>query len=383
MARVPHAVEMRSEISLSKVLVVGAGGYFGSLLVRELLEYTDCDVIAAGRSYKHLSDKLFKFKNSRLSFEVVDLKNSESVERLLSEAQVAICAAGPFQNLPLTLLELCLKKRVHYIDFSDDRQFVKKVHETVNQIADKEYLPAICSGWSTFPALSGALTRIAVNGLEKADSITIQMAPGNRSPRAIATVTSLLSSVGSSFSVWRERHWQNVSGWSGAEPCHFPEPIGQRQGYLVDVPDHEIFPALFDVDSVEFRVAPEIHFFSQILSLMAWFRRKGFVRNWAPYAAVLRKAASLLGFLGHDSGAVSVEVLGTKKGIKSRKRVCIITDKEGQCIPVIPATIMVASLLKNELNHKGLVPVDDWIEKEDLQRECQKRNYRLIIEELC
>src|SRR3989338_7131705 len=199
----PYADKMSAEIGIPKVLVVGAGGYFGSLLVQELLEYTDCHVIAAGRDHERLSKNLHQFKSARLSFEVIDLKDARSVESLLNEIQVAICAAGPFQKLPLTLLELCLEKKIHYIDFSDDRQFVKKVHEAVKRVSVKENLPVVCSGWSTLPALTGVLTRIAVKDFEKVTSINIQMAPDNRSPRAGATVASLLSSVGSSFSIWR------------------------------------------------------------------------------------------------------------------------------------------------------------------------------------
>ena len=85
-----------------KVLIVGGTGYFGRLLVEDLRRHTDCELIVAGR-------------NS------ADLRNPASLEAALKGASIAICAAGPFQALPTTLAELCLRDGIHYIDLADDR----------------------------------------------------------------------------------------------------------------------------------------------------------------------------------------------------------------------------------------------------------------------
>ena len=132
-----------------KVLVVGGTGHFGNLLVEDLCRHTECDLFVPSRS-------------------VVDLRDIRSVDSALSEIFVAICAAGPFQTLPVTLAELCLRRGVHYIDLADDRGFVKKVHALVP--GDGRDLPAICSGWSTVSAFSGALARIGTAGLDKVPS---------------------------------------------------------------------------------------------------------------------------------------------------------------------------------------------------------------------
>ena len=60
---------------------------------------------------------------------------------------VVICAAGPYQSMPVTLVELCLASGIHYIDMSDDRMFFNRVRSLVPQKSDG--LPAICSGFST------------------------------------------------------------------------------------------------------------------------------------------------------------------------------------------------------------------------------------------
>src|SRR5688572_20177261 len=122
-----------------KVLIVGGSGHFGSLLIEDLRRHTDCEIVCPTRAALNLYDPA-------------------SIEPALTGVKVAICAAGPFQELPVTLPEACLRRSIHYIDLADSRGFVKKVRSIVPSAA--ESLSAICSGWSTVSALSGALTTI-------------------------------------------------------------------------------------------------------------------------------------------------------------------------------------------------------------------------------
>src|SRR6266568_2410335 len=163
-----------------KVLVVGGTGHFGRLLVDDLRRYTDCELIVADRRS-------------------ADLWNPASLETVLRGVSVAICAAGPFQTLPTTLVELCLRMGIHYVDLADDRNFVRKVRFLLS--TQDENLPAVCTGWSTVSALSGLLARIGSAGSQKIDSIYVHMAPGNRVSRSVGTIVSLLHSVGQSFTV--------------------------------------------------------------------------------------------------------------------------------------------------------------------------------------
>jgi hypothetical protein len=338
-----------------KVLVVGGTGHFGSLLVQDLRRHTDCELIVAGR-------------------DMADLWNSASLEAVLTGVSVAICAAGPFQTLPTTLVELCLRKGIHYIDLADDRTFVRKVRSLVPQ--HDENLPAVCSGWSTVSALSGLLARIGSAGSQTVDSIFIHMAPGNRVPRSAGTIASLLYSVGQRFTIFRNGSWCTVRGWSDGRDFLFPAPVGRHRGYLVDVPDHEFFPGLFHVRTVEFRTAAELYILNVAVSSLGCVVRSGMVRSWVPWSGIFQRAAALLGFMGHDWGGVGVEVSGPN----GRVRVSVIADSRGQTIAVMPASVMAASLLSGSV-HRGFVSQADWLTREQLTEECNKRGFHLIVEE--
>jgi len=336
------------------VLVVGASGYFGSLLVDELRRLTPLTVVEAGRR----------------AGRSVDLQRPETIGPALDGVAAAICAAGPFQRMPLSLLEACLERGIHYFDFADDRDYVHRARERAASWGGGGLLPAVGVGWSSVPALSALLTSIAGEGLREIDSIRIQLAPGNKSPRRHATVASLLSSVGRSFEVRRDGAWRTVRGWSEPRAFEFPAPVGRQTGYLIDVADLELFPALFGARTVEFRVGSELAALNRLLSAAAALG--GELTSWTPF---LRRAAALFGFLGHDWGAVGVEV---SDGARAR-RATVVAAERGQRIPVMPAVATVSRLLCEDRAVAGLLPLDSWMTRSELQHECARRGYRLEV----
>jgi hypothetical protein len=336
-----------------KVLVIGGGGFFGTPLVDDLRRHVDCEVIVA----------------SRRGPVVADLRDTASLERALNGVGIAICAAGPYQSLPSSLAELCLQRGIHYIDLADDRRFVQNVRSIAAARANKT--SAVCTGWSTVPALSGLLAGIAASGMAPLDSIQIHMAPGNRGARQSGTIVSLLHSVGREFDVVRDGLRRPVIGWSDPRECVFPDPIGKRRGYLVNVPDLEIFPELFHARTVEFRAGSELQLLNECLSLLSATRR-----NWVAWAHAFQRGASMFSWIGHDAGAIAVEVRGA-----ALRQACIVADSKGERIAVMPATVMVSLLLSDRMG-PGVVSYRDWLTEDQLRHECEKRGFRLIVRDL-
>lgn len=367
----------------SRILVVGASGYFGSLLVEDLLRHTNADLLVAGREPSR-AEPLLRRVGPGLSGRLIpcgcDLLEPASVDALLLGVRVAVCAAGPYQRLPLTLLESCVRHGVPYLDLADDRGFFVKARDWLAR-QDQARLPAVCVGWSAVPALSGLLARMAVAGMERVESLLVQIAPGNRSPRNEGTVASLLASLGKPCRLWRDGEWRELPGWSEPRTFPFPPPVGPRRGYLVDVPDHEIFPALFQARRVEFRVGAEVSVFNHGASALAFLSRKLAI-SWVPFARGLTLSMAGLGFLGHDWGAVGVEASGVVAGLPVRRLACVVAARSGQRIPVVPAAVMAARLLSGRAAERGLVPVDRWLTRAELASECDRRRLELTVRDL-
>jgi hypothetical protein len=163
-----------------------------------------------------------------------------------------------------------------------------------------------------------------------------------------------------------------------AATFHFPLPVGPQRGYLVDVPDHEIFPALFHARRVEFRVGSELAVFNHGASALAWLSTRLAIQ-WDPWARWLAPAMGVLGFLGHDWGAVGVEASGSQAGLPVRRRACVVARSLGQRIPIMPAAVTAARLLSGGAAEGGLVPVHDWLSRAELASECDKRGLDLTV----
>jgi hypothetical protein len=290
-----------------------------------------------------------------------------TIARALDGIDIAICAAGPYQNMPLTLAELCLERGIHYIDLADDPEFVSRVRDLAQ--ANQTKRAAICTAWSTVSALSGVLAKIASTGIEPVHTIRIHMAPGNRGARHTATITSLLHSVGQQFTIWRDGKPCEVRGWSDPVDFDFALPIGRRRGYLVDVPDHRLFPELFGAATVEFRAGSELSSLNYAVSLLAATRL-----SWVRWSGLSQKAASLFSVLGTDAGAVAVEVVGRRRRVAQ-----VVGASRGERMAVMPASITTGLLMSYV--RRGLLSYEDWINEEQLRTECEKRGFQLIVEE--
>jgi hypothetical protein len=366
-------------MSDATVLVVGGSGYFGRLLVDELCRFTTCDIVIGGRDQTKIAQIINASEHkNRLRAQAMDLRQPDSIDIALSNVEVAICAAGPFQSFPLTLVERCIEQKIPYIDLADARAFVRGVNQLPGA---RSAASAVCSGWSAVPALSGALAAIASRGFEELHKIHSQIAPGNKAPRGQSTVSSLLESVGQKHQLWRNDKWETASGWS--EPCgfSFPSPIGYRLGRLVDVADYDIFPEKFKAQTVEFRVSSELEFLNKGVDVLSWFVRRNLAPPLTPFTPIFQSSMALFGLFGSDAGAVGVECTGRKGNETVRRRASIVAERLGHWIPIMPATIMTKRIIEQRDKFIGLQDPVSWITEEELNRECETRNYKLVVEE--
>jgi saccharopine dehydrogenase-like NADP-dependent oxidoreductase len=344
------------------VLVVGASGYFGRLLVEELLRKGH-SVAAAGRSAARLKAALRTLPRQRLSFLELDLGSAGSVEQALGAARVVVCAAGPYQTLPSTLAAACLEGGRPYADLADDRGFVRRARELAASGARAPFAP----GWSSVPALSALLARLACGGLSGPLSVFVHLAPGNRSERGAATIGSLLASLGRRFTVWRGGRWVEVVGGGEPRAFAFPAPIGEREGFLLDVPDLELLPPLLGARTVEFRAGAELRALQAAARALAALRLP-----LARHAAAVARPLGWLSGLGTEAGALGVEVVGAE----GSRRACVWAERASPRIALLPALVFVEQALGGALP-PGLPPLDAWLDRRGLERRCAELDLRL------
>jgi len=172
-----------------RVVVLGATGVFGRLLVREL----HGDVVAASRATG------------------ADLRDPDSIARLARGAFAVLCAAGPFQSFDRRCVRAVVEEGAHWLDIADDPGwFFGVIDDAELDRQAREKGVAVLPGLSTLPAISGALVRRLTRGertsrpLDRrgADetsallSVEITLGIGNRNAKGAGSIASALGGDG-------------------------------------------------------------------------------------------------------------------------------------------------------------------------------------------
>lgn len=391
-------------MTAARIVVYGGYGVFGRRVVEDLLTHTEAEITIAGRHPRRVergtgtertrSESPFP----RVTAVYSDLRDLESVVRTIRGAKAVILAAGPFQGLPLTVLEGAMKEGAPYLDLSDSREYVRRVYKCEYEIV-RAGISAF-TGLSTLPGISSVLVEKMRVHFDTLQAIRMFMSPGNRNPRGIATIQSIMTYVGRPISIVRNGNPEFVAGWSGAERVEFPAPVGERTTYFCDVPDYDLFPKFFGARTVEFRAGLELPVLNRGLE---WLGR---IRPAAPFVGerwfvrLMVLASQMLAGFGTPHGGLLVTVEGTRAGKGDRPRqkssglegspladsepvpfsvsAAVITERDGPQVPAAPAGIVAARLLRGVVSPPGIVPVHRWIHPDEFLAELRSRGISVL-----
>ena len=307
-----------------KVLILGGYGVFGGRLAQLLLR-DGHEVTIAGRD-----EAKARVLAETLGCQYLKMDRRNDLH-LLAGHQVVVDAAGPFHAYgddPYRLPRAALVAGLHYLDLADNAAFCAGI-----ACLDAEAKAAgrcVLSGLSSVPALSSAAVR-ALTGPEMPQVIDVAILPGNRSPRGLSVMESILSQAGRSFPVWRGGRWQSARGWS--DPRVYALPGGlTRQAWQIEVPDVALFPEHFGAERVEFRARLELAVMRYGLVACALLRRRFPIPISGPVLRAFKLAADLLAPFGSGRGGMSVTVI--TKGEQCQWRL-LAEEGDGPFIPAI------------------------------------------------
>lgn len=149
-----------------RVVVAGARGVFGALLVKELA--ADYDVVATTR-------------------ETLDLRDVAAVADAAKGAFAFACAAGPFQLLDRRIVRAAIGAGAHWLDIADDaRWFFDLLDDHELDALAKTNGVVVMPGLSTLPAVSYALVQ-RMKPLQRAE---ITLFIGNDNAKGAAAIAS-------------------------------------------------------------------------------------------------------------------------------------------------------------------------------------------------
>ncbi len=328
------------------ILVVGAAGVFGARLVQGLLQTTLFAVIAAGRSQARL--KAIP-SHTRLTHRVLDTRTVSADALAATGAFAVVDAAGPYQGGSYHLAEAAIAAGLHFIDLADARDYVAGF-AALDAAAWQAGVVAL-TGASSTPALSNAALDSLTAGWASVDDVAISMSPGNRAPRGLSVMRSILSYAGRPVRVFAGGRWGAQPGWGMTVRREMPG-LGRRWLSLSETPDLDIVPRRFAVRrSAVFRAGLELPMLHWGLWLASLPVRGGWLASLGPFARPFRALAALFEPFGTDRGGMSVEATGTDDAGRPVRGLWSLVAEggDGPSVPTLPVLAALRALVAGRL----------------------------------
>src|SRR5262249_5255532 len=336
-----------------KIVLLGGCGSCGRL-VAEQLARPGVRLMIAGRD--HAKGQAYA-RSLNAEFVCCDGTNAASLRETIAGAYLVINASGPFQAKDYSIPETCIEQGCHYIDLGDGREYVAGISQLDEKA--KAHGVFICVGASTTPAITSAAVVELRQRMPKLRSIKLSLNAGNRKPAGVSTIASILAYVGRPVRVWQNRQWREIPGWGLGEFVDFPEPVGRRRVQLCDVPDLELFPGLFDADSVVFKAGIELTLFNYLIGGLGRVRRLVPSLNLPALARQMLTISKLFKSFGTLHGSFGVWLTGDNGDERS---LAIVAPQNGPRVPASPTVLLARKLLAGEISERGAFPCVGFVE---------------------
>ena len=365
--------------------MLGGYGAFGTRLSTLLARSPDLPVFIAGRRLSAAESLAKKLRPAAVQAVALDRDAPDTIAAFLREQRpsVVIDAVGPFQGRDYRLPELAAMHGAHSLDLADDRTYVTGITQLNAKALSRDVL--IVSGASTVPALTGAVVDRLLEQLDSLESIDIGLSPGNKSPRGLSTVRSVMSYCGKAIPAVARAHLATRRGWGGLTLHRYPAPVGRRWLSSVDLPESALLRERYPgIESIETRAGLELGVLHLGLSFLSVLVARGLIKSLVPWSRALKFAAGTLGGLGSDAGAMHVVVEGTRAGVRFRRHWAIVAGQDhGPFIPVTAASVLAKRLTRvtgyAPLNARGAQPCLGLVGLDEFMRELDGYAIRTVM----
>ncbi len=369
--------------SLTRILVIGGYGNFGSYICRRLAPHPQIRLIIGGRDAKKAADFAATLTDAahKPATAVLDITKDMGAVLKSAAPDMVIHTSGPFQGQGYDVAKACIAAGCHYADLADARDFVCGI-TALDQDAKQSGVTVI-SGASSVPCLSAAVIDRYKNRFETIDSIDYGIATAQQTNRGLATSSAILSYVGRPFETRMNGKMQKTYGWQNLRSHIYPE-IGKRLLADCDIPDLALFPQRYPaVKTIRFGAGTESRLQHLGLWLLSFLPRSGLIKSLAPLAPLLYKISRLFDPFGSGKSAFHLRLTGTDHSGETKTLTFYIIAKSnhGPYIPSMPAIILAQKLAAGDGLPQGAFPCLDVITFEEYQAALNGLDITFSVEE--
>jgi short subunit dehydrogenase-like uncharacterized protein len=341
---------MRLGMVKTTISVLGATGYTGRLIVREL-KRRGAAVLAAARNREKLQ---------RLAADLGDLETTQadvhdpaSLERLAQRSRVIINTVGPFIDFGEPVVRAAIANGVHYLDTTGEQPFMKAMLDH-DQWARQQRV-AVVSAQAFEIAVSDCAAAVAAKGFSEVG--TVQVTYGTVFHPSQGTQRTVLRMLQSSGYAYVGGEWVEETPAKLMRFVDFPAPTGRVAA--VSFPSAEIItiPRHLKVREVRvFMCLPPIA--ARVLSATA-----------PAFRALLRTPLSRLAELAIGAGTggpdeatragdefrIAIDVGGVRGGTAGHRRL-LLHGRDPYGLTAVVAAYGAGLMCRDDFDRAGVLP---------------------------
>jgi len=357
---------------MSKVVVLGATGTIGQVIVKDLVE-SGVDVIAADLDLQKL-EQLKMWVNNKISIVPLNIKDEEKAKEVFSQGDVCVNSSNYVFNIDV--MKIAAAVGVSVLDLGG---LFKRTNEQL-KLNEEMKAAGILSivGMGSDPGTSNILSRYGVEMLDEAEEIHIRYGSTTSGVTFAFAIDTIIDEAIKNALVVKDGKLQEIPPLADEEYTVFHEDIGIQKTYSIIHSELATLPTSFPtVKQITYKDTwdPETIEKIKMLTTLGLLEPEPIQigeETVSPRRQTVKLMQSVLANKekpnwGKD--ALLVEVKGVKNGNKASVKLEIITDyqKEWNVSPTqyataIPASIVAQMILKGEVTEKGVKPPEQCID---------------------
>jgi len=351
----------------TRVLLLGAYGFFGSRIAAGLARNPRLQLVLAGRDEKKATELAYQLGLTAAHARAIDATDGRLAILLKKLGiQVLIHTAGPFQEQSYGVAQAAIAAGCHYLDLADGRAFVCGI--TRLDAAARAAGVSVVSGVSSLPALSAAVVDRYLPEFSRLDEIRIGISSGAVVP-GTATIRSVFGYCGQQFLALEDGQWIDVYGWLDTIEHEFPKQVGVRPLGRCDVPDLELLPKRYPgVRSVSFHAGFASQTAHRCIEWLAQRVHDGKLDSLLPLSRPIATLARWLQPVFSDRGAMFVTLEGLDEdGAQHRVKWNLVArENHGPNIPCAAAIALTGKIAAGAGPAPGAAPCMGMLSVEDI-----------------
>ncbi|KAI3823480.1 hypothetical protein L1987_04918 [Smallanthus sonchifolius] len=328
------SASLQQETVNSRVLVLGGTGRVGGSTAIALSKLSpDLGIIIAGRN-REKGASMVATLGKNAEFAELDINDAKSLESALTDVDLVVHAAGPFQQTEnCVVLKAAIRAKTAYLDVCDDTSYSLRAKSFMNEALAAK-VPAITTG-GIYPGVSNVmaaeLVRVAKSENkgepERLRFYYYTAGTGGAGPTILATSFLLL---GEEVIAYNKGEKIKLRPYSGMVNIDFGKGIGKKDVYLLNLPEVTSAHEILGVPTVSARFGTAPFFWNWAMDAMTRFLPSEVLRDRSKVQEMVRLFDPVVrvidGYAGERvSLRVDLECSGGRQtiGVFSHKRLSI------------------------------------------------------------